>query len=211
MKSLKKMKPSQAIKTALFVLAFVGIFTSSQLQAVSLNFGGSSSLNFSSDATKVKESSYSLGLSVDLLSMVRVSYGYKHKVTETDTRVYIKDVGEWWRLRTDQYEDTHSVNVILVLFETPFFAPYVFGGVAQKAYEIERKIESYTLDPVGPITIEVPQYGIGVGIQMSQSFSLKLSNTWSEVAASDFDTTTQTFIDKKKQTSEFEVTASYNL
>jgi hypothetical protein len=197
-------------QTAIGIAVLLFLNCTPTFAGVSFNFGGNSSTNYAGDRS-IEESSYSLGLTVDVLTMVRLSYGYKHRATESSGRYLDDKTGVWVKYIIEEYEDTHSANVILVLFETQFLAPYVFGGMARKTSE-------YSVNYIGvgkligtPDTMEVPQYGIGVGIQFSQSFSLKLSNTWTEILAKDFDTETEEVIPVKKQASEFEISASYKL
>lgn len=139
---------------------------------------GTAHLGLQTHTTK----SGSASVSIDLGSYFRI--GYSYRLTNQYREGYMEKANSGDEKKLVYFEqevlqNTHSLDIFAILYAGQVFTPYVFVGAALKSYKITYEEEGTApeKDTLGPIP--VPNYGVGLAINISRSFKLKLSNTWS--------------------------------
>lgn len=165
-------------KTNLLISFFLLIFTWPAMGLVNLGLSGAlSNSNFSLETHK--KTSISANVSLGLGSYFHIGLthrrsfdnksGFKKTRLDENTIAYIP------------FEDnteiiTNSVDLTIFLYEGQI-SPFVFGGVAKRDYVTEisyleqQARSSTTLFPV-------PNYGLGLAIQLTRNFHLKITQTY---------------------------------
>ena len=135
---------------------------------------------------KYLEKTVSIGakgsIAADINSNFRVSYSYKYGIEKVSgyqdytsgNTVYL------YKINSRTLTRIHAIDLIGVLYNGTYFVPFIFGGAAYKLYDMKYENEAvsgvYNVSKkLGP----VENFGCGLSIALSSSFSLKVTNTWS--------------------------------
>lgn len=114
--------------------------------------------------------------------------GYTHRrASDALSGYYEADDGSTLHATEETLSVANSLDFIIILYYGELFVPYVLLGAVRKSYDIVKENELYRVSFSIPPEI-VPNGGLGLGIRMSKSFSLKLSYTISQAKKQDMPT-----------------------
>jgi hypothetical protein len=130
---------------------------------------------------KIVSGAASAGLSFDMGGYTRLGYTHRQEVDST-TGYQVNSAGTGFvYFKKSSLVTSNSIDLTLILYAGDLFTPFVFGGVVSKQYATRIAdsdgVESYSYPDMGP------QGGAGLGIRLSQKFSLKVTYTMSKGVA----------------------------
>jgi hypothetical protein len=171
---LKRITLKQAFRWTLTTLMTLFVGSSAAYSAMHFTLGGSKS-SANAGLQQIDEGALSGSVAVDLGSYLRLSYTHRQELSSTTGYSYDDETKEYSYARSTTHQIANSVDLIIILYAGELFTPYVFGGVVHKQYIMQTE----TKDGVqtAKMAVPAPNGGAGVGIRLSQKFSLKISYT----------------------------------
>jgi hypothetical protein len=144
---------------------------------------------------KIETGAGSGTVDVDLGEYFRIGFTHREELASTtgyaplkrtDGSTYKDSAGaeRYGKFASLSKSKTNSVDLTIVLYAGDIITPYIFGGIAQKSYDIET--QSQYVNESGEVVNAVektqvsfptPSGGAGLAIRLSQKFSLKMSHT----------------------------------
>ena len=150
----------------------------SALGAISIGLSGASSQSNYSLETQ-KSSILIANVSIGIASFLRIGLTHRRsfekkaglkKAQVSDTQIIYYEFED----NTDIV--TNSVDLTAILYPG-VVSPFVFGGVARRDYYTEVRYPGSASK--GKTTLPaVPNYGLGIAVQLSRQFSLKITQTY---------------------------------
>lgn len=182
--------------TCLLACTSVTLLLPNQLLAgMHVSLGGSHSES-NAGYQKIVSGAGSAGLSFDIGGYTRLGYTFRQELDST-TGYQLNSAGtEFVYFRKNSSVTSNSVDLTLILYAGDIFTPFVFAGVVKKQYathiaDATGAVESYAYPYAGP------QGGFGLGIRLSQKFSLKgtytMSNGYTVVPGQQLQTTVDSY------------------
>ena len=101
-----------------------------------------------------------------------ISFGYKIYENTTAGTVSLEAFEE------STYSTIKSIDLTLVLYQGRIVVPFVFGGLAWKAYEVDEFSESRGSRHLSISGESVWNAGGGLAVNLTERFSLKYSKTF---------------------------------
>lgn len=155
-----------------------------------LSLSGSQSTS-NAGLQKIQSGSGSASIAFDIWDYLRLGYTYRQELAYTGGYTEAKDANgviiknsagnpTYVKFLNRSRVVSDSVDFTVVLYAGDVFMPYVFVGAGRKNYNIINQTEGQE-DEVIKLTMPFsPNGGVGLGIRMSQRFSLKFSYTVSQ-------------------------------
>jgi Outer membrane protein beta-barrel domain len=158
-------------------LCIASFFASSAQGAMRLTLSGSNSQS-NAGYQKIESGAGSASLSLDLGEYFRVGYSHRQELSST-TGYHIKSTSDQYTyFKSRSHITSNGVDLTLVLYNGEVITPFVFLGVTQKHYVVSTTEDDGTTDTMD-LTQPGPEGGVGLGIRLSEKFSLKLTYTMS--------------------------------
>lgn len=159
------------------IVALSIFYFSDFLGAVTIGLSGATShANYSLETQK--SSIISANISLDIATFVRVGLTHRRSFQEKSGLKKVTDqvVTEYHRFEDNTDIITNSIDITVILYPG-YISPFVFGGIARRDYFTEVLYRG--LRSKGETTLAaVPNYGLGVAIQINRDFSLKVTRTF---------------------------------
>lgn len=122
----------------------------------------------------------------DIWDYLRLGYTYRQEIAATggyteakNTDGTLKNDGTYVKFLNRTRSISQSVDLTIVLYAGDVFMPYIFGGAGKKTYEIVNQMEGQEEEHYKPdVPPFVPNGGFGLGMRISQKFSVKFSQTY---------------------------------
>jgi hypothetical protein len=159
------------------ILILSTITSQTAFSGVHISLGGSHSES-NAGYQKIVSGAGSAGLSFDIGGYTRLGYTFRQE-TDATTGYQLNSAGtNYVYFRKNATVTSNSVDLTLILYAGDIFTPFVFAGVVKKQYsthiqDATGSVESYAYPYAGP------QGGAGLGVRLSQKFSLKTTYTMS--------------------------------
>lgn len=166
------------LRSALFAIISLGVAApQTAMSAVHVSLGGSQSES-NAGYQKIVSGAGSAGLSFDIGGYTRLGYTFRLESDQT-TGYQLNTAGtQYVYFKKNSLVTSNSLDLTLILYAGDIFTPFVFAGIVKKQYATQIQdatglSESYSYPYAGP------QGGAGLGIRLSQKFSLKTTYTMS--------------------------------
>lgn len=155
-----------------------------------LSLSGSQSTS-NAGLQKIQSGSGSASVAFDIWDYLRLGYTYRQELAYTGGYTEAKDANgvtiknsagnpTYVKFLNRSRVISDSVDLTVVLYAGDVLMPYVFVGAGRKNYNIVNQTEGQEDDVIKLTMPFSPNGGAGIGIRMSQRFSLKFSYTVSQ-------------------------------
>lgn len=141
---------------------------------------------------KIESGAGSASVAFDIWDYLRLGYTYRQEISSTGGYTEGRDAnggiiknaaGEpasYVKFLNRSRVVSQSVDLTIVLYAGDVFMPYIFVGAGTKNYDILNQTENKEDEHIKASVPVSPNAGAGLGIRLSQRFSLKFSYTVSQ-------------------------------